>query len=241
MWSRASSETARAAGGRCPDPSGSDGALIRAAARPRFAVMLCALTLAALSACSSTPPRAKGPPATSASAPAASAHPAPGTAVAPGAAPAGGAAAAGAASKAAGGDAAASTATGAAHPEAPPAARTDFDRAVQFMRSGNAIEAELGFKQVALQYPQFSAPLVNLAILQRKEGHLDQAETTLKDAVAAREWQRGRLDRARRDAAHARGVPRRRFFLRAGDCRRSALCTGLAEPWRGVRPLSGGS
>jgi tetratricopeptide (TPR) repeat protein len=69
-------------------------------------------------------------------------------------------------------------------PEVPPAARADFDRAVQYMRAGNATEAELGFKQVALQYPQFSAPLVNLAILQRKEGHLDQAETTLKDAVA---------------------------------------------------------
>jgi tetratricopeptide (TPR) repeat protein len=52
------------------------------------------------------------------------------------------------------------------------------------MRSGNAIEAELGFKQIALQYPQFSAPLVNLAIMQRKDGHLDQAEETLKSAVA---------------------------------------------------------
>jgi tetratricopeptide (TPR) repeat protein len=35
-----------------------------------------------------------------------------------------------------------------------------------------------------LQYPQFSAPLVNLAIMQRKDGHLDQAEDTLKSAVA---------------------------------------------------------
>jgi tetratricopeptide (TPR) repeat protein len=69
------------------------------------------------------------------------------------------------------------------HPEVTPAARADFDRAVQYMRSGNATEAELGFKQVALEYPQYSAPLVNLAILQRKEGHLDQAEATLKSAV----------------------------------------------------------
>src|SRR5256885_10177682 len=52
------------------------------------------------------------------------------------------------------------------------------------MRAGNALEAELGFKQLALQYPQFAAPLVNLAILQRKAGHLDQAEETLKSAVA---------------------------------------------------------
>jgi tetratricopeptide (TPR) repeat protein len=69
------------------------------------------------------------------------------------------------------------------HPEVTPAARADFERAVQYMRAGNAIEAELGFKQVALQYPQYSAPLVNLAILQRKDGHLDQAEATLKSAV----------------------------------------------------------
>jgi tetratricopeptide (TPR) repeat protein len=69
------------------------------------------------------------------------------------------------------------------HPEVTPAARADFDRAVQYMRSGNAVEAELGFKQVALQYPQYSAPLVNLAILQRKQGQLDQAEATLRSAV----------------------------------------------------------
>jgi tetratricopeptide (TPR) repeat protein len=69
------------------------------------------------------------------------------------------------------------------HPEVPSAARADFERAVQYMRSGNATEAELGFKQIALQYPQFSAPLVNLAIMQRKDGHLDQAEATLKSAV----------------------------------------------------------
>ena len=65
----------------------------------------------------------------------------------------------------------------------PPAARADFDRAVNYMRAGNATEAELGFKQVALQYPQFAAPLVNLAIMKRKDGHLDQAEQLLKDAV----------------------------------------------------------
>jgi tetratricopeptide (TPR) repeat protein len=70
------------------------------------------------------------------------------------------------------------------HPEVPDAARADFDRAVKYMRAGNAVEAELGFKQVALQYPQFSAPLVNLAIMQRKDGHLEEAEKTLKDAVA---------------------------------------------------------
>jgi tetratricopeptide (TPR) repeat protein len=65
----------------------------------------------------------------------------------------------------------------------PPAARADFDRAVNYMRAGNTTEAELGFKQVALRYPQFAAPLVNLAILKRKQGQLDQAEQLLKSAV----------------------------------------------------------
>src|ERR1700756_3327892 len=34
--------------------------------------------------------------------------------------------------------------TVAPRPEVPPTARTDFDRAVSFMRSGNRLEAELG-------------------------------------------------------------------------------------------------
>jgi tetratricopeptide (TPR) repeat protein len=66
----------------------------------------------------------------------------------------------------------------------PPAARADFDRAVRYLRAGNATEAELGFKQVALQYPQFAAPLIDLALMQRKQGQLEQAEASLKSAVA---------------------------------------------------------
>src|ERR1700722_14233812 len=81
------------------------------------------------------------------------------------------------------------SATGAAavaagpRPDAPPAARADFARSLRYMRAGNATEAELGFKQVALQYPQFAAPLVDLGLLQRKQGQLEQAEESLKSAV----------------------------------------------------------
>jgi len=75
-------------------------------------------------------------------------------------------------------------AAGSAHPQVSPAARADFDRVVSYMRAGKTVEAELGFKQLSLQYPQFAAPLVNVAILQRNGGHLDQAEETLKSAVA---------------------------------------------------------
>jgi Flp pilus assembly protein TadD len=61
--------------------------------------------------------------------------------------------------------------------------KADFDRAVGLMKAGNTTEAELEFKQVALQFPQLSAPYVNLGILYRKTGHLDQSEEALKTAV----------------------------------------------------------
>jgi tetratricopeptide (TPR) repeat protein len=51
------------------------------------------------------------------------------------------------------------------------------------MRSGNATEAELEFKQMTLTYPQLSAPFVNLGILYRKNGRLEQSEEALKSAV----------------------------------------------------------
>jgi tetratricopeptide (TPR) repeat protein len=54
---------------------------------------------------------------------------------------------------------------------------------VNFMRSGNATEAELEFKQMTLAYPRLSTPYVNLGILYRKSGHLDQSEEALKGAV----------------------------------------------------------
>ena len=75
--------------------------------------------------------------------------------------------------------------SGAAGPGGPPSARAtaDFNRAVGFMRSGNATEAELEFKQMTLTYPQLSAPFVNLGILYRKNGRLEQSEDALKSAV----------------------------------------------------------
>src|SRR4029077_19951631 len=166
MWSRVSSEAARAL------PCCSVGA----------ALAIGALALIALGACGTTAPRAK-PPATPAAAADTAAHPA--SAAAPGkAAPGATTVPVSAPAAAAPPGSAPPVGTAAVHPEVTPAARADFDRAVQYMRAGNAVEAELGFKQIALQYPQFSAPLVNLAIMQRKDGRLDQAEDTLKSAVA---------------------------------------------------------
>lgn len=51
------------------------------------------------------------------------------------------------------------------------------------MRSGNATEAELEFKQMTLSYPRLATPFVNLGILYRKAGRLDQSEEALKGAV----------------------------------------------------------
>jgi tetratricopeptide (TPR) repeat protein len=51
------------------------------------------------------------------------------------------------------------------------------------MRSGNNTEAELEFKQMTLAYPRLATPFVNLGILYRKAGHLDQSEEALRGAV----------------------------------------------------------
>jgi hypothetical protein len=140
--------------------------------------------LAVLTACGSHRTRPEPPARTPTAPPAASTPGAPSTAAGPGGAPAGPATRAPGAPKSGTAPGAGAAPIVPGHPDVPPAARNDFDRAVNFMRAGNKLEAELGFKQVALQYPQFAAPLVNLAILERKDSHLDEAEQSLKNAVA---------------------------------------------------------
>src|SRR6185312_12592535 len=81
------------------------------------------------------------------------------------------------------GSAAGTGATAAPPAEIPPRALADFNRAVGMMRSGNTTEAELEFKQISVTYPQLSTPYVDLGILLRKSGHLDQSEEALKSAV----------------------------------------------------------
>ena len=110
--------------------------------RAALGLAACAL----LAACSAQPTR-QGPPPAPPVAPSAAA-PAAATALP--------------AASAAGASASSAPVNAAVRPEVPPAARADFDRAVRYMRAGNATEAELGFKQLALQYPQFAAPLVDL-------------------------------------------------------------------------------
>src|SRR6202043_2087300 len=130
-----------------------------AGADSRAASALAWLALAVLGACSSGPKRPVMHPAKPITreepAPAAAPAPAPATRAAA-AAPAAGTA----------NPTAPGVAAGSAHPQVSPAARADFNRVVSYMRAGKGVEAELGFKQLSLQYPQFAAPLVNVAILQ---------------------------------------------------------------------------
>jgi tetratricopeptide (TPR) repeat protein len=79
--------------------------------------------------------------------------------------------------------ASAAGAAAAPRPQVPPEAQADFTRAVNLMRAGNSAGAEVGFKQIAQQYPQFAAPWANLGILYRDAGHLDQAEQAQKTGV----------------------------------------------------------
>jgi tetratricopeptide (TPR) repeat protein len=70
-------------------------------------------------------------------------------------------------------------------PAEPPAqALADFDRAVGLMRAGNQAQAELELQALALSFPSFAGPDINLGILYRKEGRLEQSEAALKAATA---------------------------------------------------------
>jgi tetratricopeptide (TPR) repeat protein len=78
--------------------------------------------------------------------------------------------------------------TGAAAPAVadtpPPQAQADFDRAVGLMRAGNQSAAEGQFQQLAAAYPSFAGPDINLGILYRKDGRLDQSVEALKRATS---------------------------------------------------------
>jgi Flp pilus assembly protein TadD len=67
----------------------------------------------------------------------------------------------------------------------PKRAQADFDRAVSMMKSGNATEAELEFGQLTAAYPKLASPKINLGLLQRKGGRLEDAQATLRSAVDA--------------------------------------------------------
>ena len=67
--------------------------------------------------------------------------------------------------------------------EPPPRALADFDHAIGLMRAGNHAEAEAQFQQLAAGYPAFAGPDINLGILYRKDGRLNESEEALKAAT----------------------------------------------------------
>src|SRR3954452_12796087 len=139
--------------------------------------------VALLSGCASMPWSSKPDSTAAPEAAAGAAAPAPvGAASGSPAQAAGGACAPGPGAKPAPASCAGAASFGPAGPPSPKAT-ADFNRAVNFMRSGNNTEAELEFKQMTLAYPRLSTPFVNLGILYRKAGHLDQSEEALKGAV----------------------------------------------------------
>ncbi len=64
-----------------------------------------------------------------------------------------------------------------------PAAQNLFDQAVFVMSSGDLVDAELRFEEFLLQYPEVAAAQVNLAIIHRRNGKLDEARASVDRAL----------------------------------------------------------
>jgi tetratricopeptide (TPR) repeat protein len=65
----------------------------------------------------------------------------------------------------------------------PDRAATQYAQALNYLRAGRATDAELEFKQIALAYPEYSGPHVNLGIMFMRAGKLAEAEAALKAAL----------------------------------------------------------
>lgn len=70
-----------------------------------------------------------------------------------------------------------------AAPVVPERATQQFAQAVAMLEAGKLTDAELELKQLALAYPQFAAPSVNLGVLYQRAGRLKEAEEALQEAV----------------------------------------------------------
>ncbi len=65
----------------------------------------------------------------------------------------------------------------------PARAIAEFSRAVSLAKSGDATEAELEFGQLAVAYPNYAGPQINIGLLRRKAGNLEGAEQALRLAT----------------------------------------------------------
>jgi tetratricopeptide (TPR) repeat protein len=66
----------------------------------------------------------------------------------------------------------------------PERAAQQYAQALALMKSGRNTDAELEFKQLALAYPEFAGPDVNLGVLYLRASRYADAENALKAALA---------------------------------------------------------
>ncbi len=65
----------------------------------------------------------------------------------------------------------------------PDRAAQQYTQALSMMKAGRNSDAELEFKQLALAYPEFAGPEVNLGLLYLHESHYAEAEAAFKTAL----------------------------------------------------------
>jgi len=73
---------------------------------------------------------------------------------------------------------------GAASEPIPEAALARYDRALAAIRGEDWLEAELELEQLTVEYPAYSGPHVNLALVYRHDGRRDDAQAELERALA---------------------------------------------------------
>jgi Flp pilus assembly protein TadD len=125
-----------------------------------------------LAGCGSTPSRTPAPESQS---------DAPGAATSTGAATANGAAKGNGPGAASPGGAATS---GAAPGPVPERAAAQYSQALELMKAGKSTDAELELQQIALAYPEFAGPELNLGLLYLRDSRLPDAEKAFKAALA---------------------------------------------------------
>jgi tetratricopeptide (TPR) repeat protein len=65
----------------------------------------------------------------------------------------------------------------------PDRAAQQYAEALKLMKAGKSSDAELELKQLALAYPEFAGPQVNLGLLYLRESRYAEAEGAFKDAL----------------------------------------------------------
>ena len=68
-------------------------------------------------------------------------------------------------------------------PVVPERAVQQFGQAVAMIEANRLTDAELELKQLALAYPEFAAPSINLGVMYQRAGKLPEAAEALQEAV----------------------------------------------------------